>query len=176
VVQRVDGMFGETEQRRRLAAVADDHRTAAVAWTRLAGDVSVEWAMEHHDDIQATARLRRQLRSLGQRSSGSPDLDEGTADTAHALVTHLGRLRHLGTTGESFPLILDEPFTDIPRPTKLALLELLAREGGCPQVIVLTDDEDVAGWARLEALTGEVSLVEPHRERAQLGRAAELAG
>jgi len=37
VVQRVDGMFTGTEQRRRMVAVADDHRSAAVNWTRLAG-------------------------------------------------------------------------------------------------------------------------------------------
>jgi hypothetical protein len=27
--------------------------------------------------------------------------------------------------------------------------------------VFLTEDEDVASWARLEALTGEVALVEP---------------
>ena len=33
-----------------------------------------------------------------------------------------------------------------------------------PQVILLTEREDVASWARLEALTGEVALVEPRTE------------
>ena len=29
----------------------------------LAGDVSVEWAFEHHDEIEATAQLRRSAAS-----------------------------------------------------------------------------------------------------------------
>ena len=175
VVQRVDSIFSGTEQRRRLVAVAEDHRTAAVRWTRLAGDVGVEWALAHHDDVEATARLRRQLRSLGQVSSTAPGLDEETADIAHAVAAHLTRLRHLGSGGESLPLILDDPFIDVPSSTKLSLLELLSRSAGSPQVILLTDQEDVASWARLEALTGEVALVEPHTESFATRRTTELA-
>ena len=50
---------------------------------------------------------------------------------------------------------------------KPPLLELLGRSSGNPQIIFLTEDEDVASWARLEALTGELAIVEPtpeHRE------------
>ena len=52
---------------------------------------------------------------------------------------------------------------------KPLLLELLGRSAGEPQIVFLTEDEDVASWARLEALTGEVALIEPapeHDERA----------
>ena len=42
-----------------------------------------------------------------------------------------------------------------------ALLELVARSAGNPQVILLTADEEVASWARLEALTGELAVLEP---------------
>jgi len=59
------------------------------------------------------------------------------------------------------PLILDDPFTDVAPSTKLTMMELLARTAGSPQVILLTDQDEVATWARLEALTGEVALVEP---------------
>ena len=51
---------------------------------------------------------------------------------------------------------------------KPLLLELLGRSAGEPQIVFLTEDEDVASWARLEALTGEVALIEPapeHDER-----------
>ncbi|MGI8709662.1 MAG: hypothetical protein ACR2LA_01510 [Acidimicrobiales bacterium] len=48
--------------------------------------------------------------------------------------------------------------------TKLTLVELLARTAGSPQVILITDQQEVASWARLEALTGDVALVEPHFE------------
>ena len=48
---------------------------------------------------------------------------------------------------------------------KLLLLELLGRSAGEPQIVFLTEDEDVASWARLEALTGEVSVIEPAPEQ-----------
>jgi hypothetical protein len=40
---------------------------------------------------------------------------------------------------------------------------------------LLTEDEDVASWARLEALTGEVALVEPQTEPRQAHGADHLA-
>ncbi len=164
VVKRVDGMFTDSVQRRRLLAVADDHRAASVRWTRLAGDVTVEWAMAHHDEIEANARLRRQVRALAAVSPSAPTLDDATAEMAQALVAHLSLLARRGTGGESLPLILDDPFGDEAPATRMALFELLARSAGSPQVILLTNAEDAATWARLESLTGEVALVEPQTE------------
>ncbi|CAN5912240.1 hypothetical protein BH23ACT2_BH23ACT2_09790 [soil metagenome] len=63
----------------------------------------------------------------------------------------------------------------MPSSTKISLLELLARTSGSPQVILLTDHEEVANWARLEALAGEVSLVEPETEP-RTGDLARRAG
>ncbi|WP_426574288.1 hypothetical protein [Aquihabitans sp. McL0605] len=161
VVGRVNDMMDDTESRRRRLAVAEDHRAAAMRWTRLAGDVSVEWALSHHEEIETAARLRRELSNLGQISTTAPALDEETTALAQSLISHLGRLRTLGSGGESLPLILDDPFTEVAPSTKLTLMELLARSAGTPQVILLTDQDEVASWARLEALTGEVALVEP---------------
>lgn len=161
VVGRVNDMMEDTESRRRRLALAEDHRAAAVRWTRVAGDVSVEWALAHHEEIETAARLRRELATLGQISTTAPALDDETTALAQSLITHLGRLRTIGSGGESMPLILDDPFTDVAPSTKLTLMELLARSAGSPQVILLTDQDEVATWARLEALTGEVALVEP---------------
>lgn len=161
VVQRVDGMFSGSEQRKRLTAVADDHRTAAVRWTQIAGDVSVDWAIAHHDEIQATARLKDELRSLGNVSAAASEVSEETAELARSLIAHMTRLRAIGRGGESMPLIIDDPFLGVPTETRAALLELLARSAGSPQLVLLTDQTDVADWARVEALTGEVTLVEP---------------
>ncbi len=161
VVGRVNDMMEDTESRRRRLALAEDHRAAAVRWTRVAGDVSVEWALAHHEEIETAARLRRELATLGQISSTAPALDDETTALAQSLITHLSRLRTIGSGGESMPLILDDPFTDVAPSTKLTLMELLARTAGSPQVILLTDQDEVATWARLEALTGEVALVEP---------------
>lgn len=161
VVGRVNEMMDDTEARRRRLAVAEDHRAAAARWTNLAGDVSVEWALSHHEEIETAARLRKELATLSQVSTTAPELDERTEALAHALISHLGRLRTLGAGGESLPLILDDPFTETEPATKLTLMELLARSSGSPQVILLTDQDEVATWARLEALTGDVALVEP---------------
>lgn len=161
VVGRVNDMMEDTEARRRRLALGEDHRAAATRWTRLAGDVSVEWALSHHEEIETAARLRRELATLGQLSTTAPALDDETTALAQSLIAHLGRLRTIGSGGESMPLILDDPFTDVAPSTKLTLMELLARTAGTPQVILLTDQDEVATWARLEALTGEVALVEP---------------
>lgn len=161
VVGRVNDMMEDTEARRRRLAVAEDHRAAATRWTRVAGDVSVEWALAHHEEIETAARLRRELANLGQISTTAPALDDETTSLAQSLITHLGRLRTIGSGGECLPLILDDPFTEVAPSTKLTLMELLARSAGSPQIIFLTNQDEVASWARLEALTGEVALVEP---------------
>ena len=77
VVGRVNDMMDDTEARRRRLAVAEDHRAAAMRWTRLAGDVSVEWALAHHEEIETAARLRRELSNLGQISTTAPGARRG---------------------------------------------------------------------------------------------------
>lgn len=142
VVSRVNEMMDDTGVRRRRIVVAEDHRNAAIGWTRLAGDVSVDWALAHHQQIEIAARLRTELASLGQLSATAPVLDEATAVMAQSLIGHLGRLRTIGTGGESLPLVLDDPFTDVAPSTKLTLVELLARTAGSPQVIFITDQQE----------------------------------
>ena len=161
VVGRVNHMMEDTDIRRRRLAVGEDHRAAAMRWTQVAGDISVEWALAHHEEIETAARLRRELSSLGQLSTTAPALDDETTALAQSLISHLSHLRTLGSGGESMPLILDDPFTQVAPSTKLTLMELLSRTASASQVIVLTDQDEVASWARLEALTGEVALVEP---------------
>ncbi len=161
-LQRMNGMLSDEGGRRRLMAAAQDHRQAAARWTGLAGDVSVDWALEHHEEIIAAARLRRDVEAIGTSTGERSSIAGGqTADLAHALVTRLTRARCIGRTGESFPLILDDPFVGLDATVKCSLLELLSRSAGSPQVILLTDDEEVASWARLEAMTGTLSVLEP---------------
>jgi ABC-type lipoprotein export system ATPase subunit len=80
---------------------------------------------------------------------------------AEELVVRLAEARCLGSTGESFPLVLDDPFIDFDSSVKPALLELLVEASHRQQVVLLTHDPDVAAWARLEAITGALSVVEP---------------
>jgi hypothetical protein len=44
------------------------------------------------------------------------------------------------------------------------MLELIGRTAGSPQVIYLTDDPQVSVWARLEAMSGNLSFLAPAPE------------
>lgn len=169
-LQRVNGMLSDEGSRKRLMSIAADHRRAAARWATLAGDVSVDWALEHHEEIGAAARLRRDVQAIGDPAGERiPNADNPTVDLAHALVDRLTRARSIGRSGESFPLIFDNPFVGLDPAVKASLLELLSRSAGSPQVILLTDDEEVASWARLEALTGDLSVLEPMPEGESTG-------
>ena len=61
----------------------------------------------------------------------------------------------------------DDPFVELEPGLKPSLLELLGHGAASPQLIFLTADEDVASWARLEALTGALSIIEPTPDAAE---------
>jgi hypothetical protein len=178
-LQRVNGMLSSEQARKRLMAAAEDNRAASAAWRELAGDIPVDWAVEHHEEITAAARVRIDITTHATMAAEDQSIDDDTTDLARVLVSRLAELRHLGRGRESYPLVLDDPFADLDRSAKPALLELLSHTSGSPQLVYLTEDEDVASWARLEALTGALSVVEPavepaaaERERHRLSRSA----
>jgi len=84
-----------------------------------------------------------------------------TPELIESLLARLAKSRNLGADGESFPLLLDEPFGPLDPQVRPALLEVLVAQAGAPQIILLTNEEDVVAWARLEALTGALTLVGP---------------
>jgi hypothetical protein len=160
-LERVNALLGDDSSRLALMGRAGTRRDALAEWQQLAGEIPVGWALEHREEIQAAARLRREVDALGALSSNAPALaDDTTDDLARALVTRLAEARSVA--GEGVPLLLDDPFAGLDSSMKPLLLELLGRSSGEPQIVFLTEDEDVASWARLEALTGELSLIEPH--------------
>ncbi len=132
----------------------------AERWHELAGDVEVDWALAHREEIEAGASLRRRLAALELISSTVPDAgDDEAGELAGALVEALVRTRHAGAEG--LPLVLDDPFGAVDGSLKPLLLELVGQASRDQQVILLTSDDEVASWARLEALTGELGVVEP---------------
>lgn len=164
-LQRVNGLLANDANRKVLMDVAGARRDALAEWHQLAGDIPVDWAIANHDEITAASQLRREVDALGSMAAGAGGTGvdgEGSDDLAHVLVSHIAEAR--SAAGEGMPLLLDDPFRQLDPAMKPRLLELLGRSAGDPQIVFLTEDPDVAAWARLEALTGEVSLIEPAPE------------
>ena len=157
-LQRVNGLLANDANRRAIMGVAGARRTALAEWQQLAGDIPVEWALAHRAEISDAARLRRTADALtsmdlqGQSSQAEHDLTQ-------ALVNHLAAAG--AVAGEGLPLLLDDPLCDLDGSLKSRLLELLGRSAGEPQIVILTEDPAVVAWARLEAITGELALIEP---------------
>ncbi len=167
-LNRIDTFVSGEQHRRQYAAASEDARDAAARWHALAGDVTVEWVFQHREAIQAAAHLRahphQRTRQEGREpGSALPALVDGedAGELVDALLHRLTRARRLGSSEESFPLLLDEPFANLDPAAKPALLEVLVKHAGDPQVILLTNDEDVVAWARLEELTGALSIIGP---------------
>jgi hypothetical protein len=161
-IQRVNGLVVSDSQRRQLVRADEALRASLAEWRLLAGDVGVEWALEHREAIgDANRRLRA---AAGIRSAMVLHLrpEEATAAAlSHVLVERLETLRRAGPDGESVPLLLDDPLRNVRPDAKPILLEQLLRASSDQQVVYLTEDADVITWARLEALTGQLAVVEP---------------
>ncbi len=158
-LQRVNSLLSSDVSRRRLIKAAEEHREATQRWSALAGDVDVEWALRTQSDIAAAAQIRQSVQPAGAFESSS-HIDD-TAAIAHAVVGRLGELRNLGKAGESFPALLDDPFTNIEQGTLPALLEVMVRSSEHQQIILLTESTTVGSWAHVESMTGAVGIIEP---------------
>lgn len=159
-LQRVNSLLGDDTGRGTLMDAAGVRRDALAAWHQVAGSIPVDWALEHREEIQSAARLRREVDALGVLSANPFEVSaEQTDELAHAVVARLAEARTVA--GEGLPLLLDEPFSDLDPSMKTMLLELISHTAGDPQIVILTNDEDIASWARLESLTGDVALIEP---------------
>ena len=160
---RVNGLVDGGANRATLTAAVTAHREAMTTWRALAGDVSAEWAFDMRDKVAAAALRLRDADASGEPVSG-PAVAEPT-ELAQGLITKMSELRHVGPRNEAFPMLLDEPLEGVALSTKQWLLELLGRSAGAPQVIYLTDDPDVAAWARMHSVGGELAIIEAAPER-----------
>jgi ABC-type glutathione transport system ATPase component len=127
---------------------------------------------------QQAARLRETVGVRNPMAMIMTTDEESAAELAHALLQRLVLLRSIGANGESFPLLLDDALASVDPTVKPELLELLMSASTHQQVIYLTNDPDVAEWARVEALTGAMSIVEPtlaHRGGSTSRRSGQLA-
>jgi uncharacterized protein YhaN len=73
-------------------------------------------------------------------------------------------VRHCGREVESLPLLIDECFLHLRADAKWVMLDLVDRLSAHDQVIYLTNDAEVATWARRRATTGTIAFLDPLRE------------
>ena len=158
-LQRVNSLLGSDQGRQRLIRAAEEHRQAAQRWHALAGDVDVNWAVANRAEITGAARLRADVQPF--LTPEDPSSGDQTAAAAHAVLGRLEQLRSLGPGWESFPALLDEPFQGLDAGTLPAMLELLVRSSEHQQIILLSESATVSEWARVEAMTGAIGVIEP---------------
>jgi hypothetical protein len=157
-LQRMNSVFDGGTDRSRLALAVAEHREALHTWQRLVGDLSVDLAYDLRDRVGAASRrLREAGTAPGQATAAAAE----PAELAQAFIVRMSELRHAGGGSEALPLLLDEPLIGVPPSVKQWVLELVSRSAGSPQIIYLTDDPDIAAWARMEAISGELSILEP---------------
>jgi hypothetical protein len=159
-LQRVDRMLDGQKSLARVAMASEEQRRATAAWQAIAGEVSPTWALHNRQTIESLSSR------LNDGRTGAPSLrpDLDPAELAHWLAARFTALRRVGAPGESIPLIMDDPLLGLDAGVKQWILELIGRSAGSPQVVYLTSDPEVATWARLEAIAGHLSVLEPEPE------------
>lgn len=155
-LERINKLMVDDLHRKALLHAAEDHRAAMNEWRVLAGEIPVDWAVEHRAEIRRAAAAGADRTVANQPLAG-----ELTAQ----MLGRLARLRQLGPGGESFPAIFDEAFSEIPDPDKLELLDRLLAASARQQVVILTEDPTVVQWAR-DLARSDVKLLEPNTTRA----------
>ena len=165
-LERVSALLDSDNERRRFMQAVGEHRQAAERWTALAGDISLSFALQHQVKIRAAAQLHHGVGAMQFLSGEAPHVSaDVTAELAQALLNRIEAVRALTGGDETLPLVVDDPFGGLEPTMKPMLLEMLSATAGSPQLVVLTADEDVTSWARIESLTGELAVVEPTLQR-----------
>ncbi len=160
-LQRVNGLLDSEQARRHLMETGVEHERAMSAWFGAAGEIVPEWAYEHRIEIETASRRLSDVSAISYGPLPIDTDDEQITRLAHALMTRIEGVRSIGPAGESLPLVLDDSLNGLESSLKAPLLEMLVRSSGQQQIVFLTEDTDVADWARLEAMTGDLSILEP---------------
>ena len=160
-LQRVNGLLDSQAARQRLMQAAADHEAAMSDWFAVAGEIIVEWAEEHRAEIEEAAQRAKNVDAMHAGPLPIDTENDEVAAIAHALVQRLEDVRGIGPAGENLPLILDDSLNGLDTELKAPVLEMLVRSSETQQIVFLTEDADVTEWARVEAITGDLSILEP---------------
>lgn len=99
-----------------------------------------------------------EIKHLGHEAGANPGAVE---EIQRLLVSHLTTAAHAGPNGDAIPTLLDEVLLRVPAKRMWDLLDVLHRLSEQTQIILLSDDPFVAAWARQQAPTGSLRLLEP---------------
>ena len=135
----------------------EDSTVGTPRWQELAGDIPAPWVLAHRDRLIQMSGLRATLQPVpvepasdGQ-SCGAAIL-AGLMRRAHAIKDLTGQ--------EPLPLFLDEPLAGLDWSEKVPVLEFLNRLSEQQQMVLCTDDLEILGWARLEAMAGNAAVLD----------------
>jgi hypothetical protein len=160
-LQRVNGLLDSQATRQRLIQAGADHEAALAEWFEHAGDIVVDWAYEHRAEIEEASQRNKDVDALKTGPLPIDTENDQVAALAHALMLKLEEVRGIGPGGENLPLVLDDSLNGLDAELKAPLLEMLVRSSEKQQIVFLTEDADVTDWARVEAITGDLSILEP---------------
>lgn len=115
------------------------------------------------EDAEARRIAKLEARTASLEAELSPEAGMLVARPVDHLVETLVRFRPSwpSAPGEPLPALLDDPFKATPEGLRIQLLNALGEVSKVTQVVLFTDDEAIAAWARTQSARGAVSLLEP---------------
>lgn len=165
---QVEALTARPEHRTGVIKLHEIHRYARECWQELVGVVPLEWAVAHRREIETAAR--------GRFRDAAPITDP--AEMVDRIQHHLARAgSHLG---ESLPAIIDDPFTMLDDFDVAAVLSMITDHAHTGQVIIMTDDARITGWAeqlteRFSAAVLKLGNRTPHAPRVDASEQPSLA-
>ncbi len=125
-----------------------------------------------HRLVPDVARIADRKAALERRvaflEEGSGDVGATSASKVAELERYLQQrltaLRQCGVSGEGLPLVMDDCFAHLRADVKWTMLDLVDRLSGHAQIVYLTQDPEVATWARRRSSTGSIAFLDPLRE------------
>ena len=151
--------LGDGDVRATLMEAAERYRRAAQVWQELAGNVPAPWVMAQGERIRRSAELRAAVAPpVPTEAAGPPDAPRSAALIA-GLTDKVAGNRAATGGRESLPLLIDDPLDGLAWSEKAPVLELLGRLAGHHQLVLVTADDEVLAWARLEAMAGTIGAI-----------------
>ena len=146
-MEQVEELTDNASRTRRLELM-EAKATAERSWDRLTGGaVSLAWAVDHRPDI---LRLAEQTKVEELSTDAVPDvlprMDDANLGAFDALKQRLGQLTVLFPTGMVF--LMDDPLSDLEDFELTAALTLIDDALEHHQLILMSDDPRIVGWAQ----------------------------